>query len=218
MKITMAIASLALITIAGVIPATAQDHNYIPLESGNDHRYENMDNPALTVRIYYEEGPAGASISTQEFMVNGEIVAALQAHFIGNDEGDVIWIGPVIGGELVPFTSTYLTIDAPLFAGKIWSFEASHPIFGLVEVTAEVVAEEWLTVPGIGDLYCYKVHRDEVYENQGSLSTDHWYADGFGDVKFTEPRSGTAEPYLVTAADVVSVEAKTWSGVKSLYR
>ena len=149
-------------------------------------------------------------------MVNGEVVGMIRGHFTGNDEGDVIWIGPEIGGDLIPFSSTYLAIDAPLFAGKAWSFETSHPIFGAMEFTAEVVAEEWISVPGIGNFYCFKVHYDEVWENVGPVIADRWYADGFGEVQFLD--GPAPDPFLVTAAIVIPVEEKTWSSVKSFYR
>ena len=89
-------------------------------------------------------------------MVNGSVVSTQRGHFTGTPEGDVIWLGPEMGGNLIPFSSQYLRIDAPLFAGKTWSFETSHPMFGAIQFTAEVVAEEMLNVPGIGSLYCYQ--------------------------------------------------------------
>jgi hypothetical protein len=197
--------------------AVAQDHNYIPLEPGNELWYVNTGDPSLTAHTFFEAGPGGTSIFNAEFMANGSVVAGVRGHFTGTPEGDVIWIGPEMGGNLVPFTSQYLTIDAPLFAGKTWSFETSHPIFGAMQFTAEVVAEEFLNVPGIGTLYCYKVHYDEFWENLGPQVADRWYADGFGLVKFFSPNV-SPDPYIVTAGVVIPVEEKTWGWVKALYK
>jgi len=200
-----------------VVSAAAQDHHYIPLEPGNELWYANTGDPSLTAHTFFEEGPVGTSIFNAEFLVNDVIVTSVRGHFTGTDEGDVIWLGPEIGGNLIPFTSQYLTIDAPLFAGKTWSFETSHPIFGAIEFTAEVVAEEWLEVPGIGNLYCFKVHYDESWENVGPLVTDRWFADGFGEMQFLD-LALSPDPYLVTAGIVIPVEEKTWGEMKSLYR
>ena len=213
----LSIAAMLLIMTIGVVSVMAQDHHYIPLEPGNELWYTNTGDPSLTSHTFFEEGPGGTSIFNGEFLVNNAVVVAVRGHFTGTTEGDVIWIGPEIGGSLIPFSSQYLTIDAPLFAGKSWSFETSHPIFGAIQFTAEVVAEEWLNVPGIGNLYCFKVHYDEVWENVGPIVSDRWFADGFGEVKFLD-LALAPDPYLVTAGVVIPVEEKTWGGVKSFYR
>jgi hypothetical protein len=197
--------------------AVAQDHNYIPLEPGNELWYVNTGNPSLTAHTFFEAGPGGTSIFNAAFLANDSVVAAVRGHFTGTPEGDVIWIGPEIGGSLIPFSSQYLTIDAPLFTGKTWSFETSHPIFGAIQFTAEVVAEEWLNVPGIGSLYCFKVHFDELWENAGPIVSDRWFADGFGEVQFHD-LAFAPDPYLVTAGIVIPVEEKTWGWVKALYK
>ena len=195
--------------------ALAQDHTYIPMEPGNELWYENTGDPSLGTHIFWEAGPDGASIFNAEALVDGEVVDTISGHFTGNDEGDVIWIGPEIAGNLIPFTSTYLIIDAPLFAGKTWSFETSHPNFGTVSFTAEVVAEEWVTAPGIGDLYCYKVHYDETWSNVGQIVADRWYADGFGEVQFLTARA--PDPFLVYSAIVIPVEQQSLSEVRSIF-
>jgi hypothetical protein len=197
--------------------AVAQDHNYIPLEPGNELWYVNTGDPSLTAHTSFEAGPGGTSIFNAEFLANGSVVTTQRGHFTGTPEGDVIWIGPEIGGDLIPFSSQYLIIDAPLFAGKTWSFETSHPIFGAIQFTAEVVAEELLIVPGIGTLYCYKVHYDELWENLGPQVADRWYADGFGEVKYFSP-GFSPDPFIVTAGVVIPVEEKTWGWVKALYK
>ena len=217
MKTAKGFVLVFLFMIVLVVSAAAQDHHYIPLEPGNELWYENTGDPSLTAHTLFEEGPGGASIFDAEFLVNDVVVAAVRGHFTGTTEGDIIWLGPEIGGDLIPFSSQYLMIDAPLFAGKTWSFETSHPIFGAIEFTAEVVAEEWLAVPGIGNLYCFKVHYDQTWENVGPLVTDRWFADGFGEVQFLDP-AFSPDPYLVTAGVVIPVEEKTWGEVKSLYR
>lgn len=216
MKTMLLIMSLAVISSAGVLPASAQDHHYLPLEPGNELWYVNTGDPALTLNAYVEAGPAGTSIFNFERMVNGEVVGTSRGHFVGNDEGDIVWIGPEIGGELIPFSSTYVLIDAPLFLGKVWTFETSHPNWGAIEFTAEVVAEEWISVAGVGNLYCFKVHYDEVWENVGPRFADRWYADGFGQVQFDDVPE--LDPFLVTAAVVIPVEEQTWGSVKSMYR
>ncbi len=214
MKILITV--LACLTLLAA-QAVAQDHNYIPLEPGNELWYVNMADPSLTGHTFFEAGPGGASIRNSEALENGSVVGTQRGHYTGTPEGDVIWVGPEIGGNLIPFSSQYLTIDAPLFAGKTWSFETSHPIFGTIQFTAEVVAEELLNVPGIGTLYCYKVHYDEFWENLGPQVADRWYADGFGLVKFFSPNV-SPDPYIVTAGVVIPVEEKTWGWVKALYK
>jgi len=145
--------------------AVAQDHNYIPLEPGNELWYVNTGDPSLTSHTFFEAGPGGTSIFNSEAIQNGSVVGTQRGHFTGTPEGDVIWIGPEMGGDLIPFSSQYLRIDAPLipfssqylridaplFAGKTWSFETSHPMFGAMQFSAEVVAEEVLNVPGLGE-------------------------------------------------------------------
>ena len=200
-----------------VAQAVAQDHNYIPLEPGNELWYVNTGDPSLTSHTFFEAGPGGTSIFNSEALVNCSVVGSQRGHFTGTPEGDVIWIGPEIGGDLIPFSSQYLRIDAPLFAGKTWSFETSHPIFGAMQFTAEVVAEEMLNVPGIGSLYCYKVHYDEFWENAGPIASDRWFADGFGEVQVLD-LAVAPDPYLVTAGVVIPVEEKTWGDVKASYK
>jgi len=118
---------LACLTLLATL-AVAQDHNYIPLEPGNELWYVNTGDPSLTSHTFFEAGPGGTSIFNSEALVNGSVVGSQRGHFTGTPEGDVIWIGPEIGGDLIPFSSQYLRIDAPLFAGKTWSFETSHPM------------------------------------------------------------------------------------------
>ena len=217
MRATRYCTGLVLIMTIFVSFASAQDHNYAPLEPGNELWYENTGDATLAAHIFFEAGPAGTSIFNAEHLVNGEVVNAIRGHFSGNQDGDVFWLGPEIAGDLIPFSSTYVMIDAPLFTGKSWSFETSHPIFGDIEFAAEVLAEDWLAVPGVGNLYCFHVHYEEVWENFGPRSADRWFADGFGEVQFIDPFS-SPDPYLVTAAIVIPVEEQTWSSVKSMYR
>ncbi len=207
---------LACLTLLTTL-AVAQDHNYIPLEPGNELWYVNTGDPSLTSHAFFEAGPGGTSIYNSVALANGSVVGGQRGHFTGTPEGDVIFLGPEMGGVLIPFSSQYLRIDAPLFAGKTWSFETSHPVFGNIQFTAEVVAEEMLNVPGIGDLYCYKVHFDEFWENAGPQVSDRWYADGFGLVKIFSP-GAFPDPFIVTAGVVIPVEGKTWGGVKALYK
>ncbi len=171
----------------------------------------------MTGHTFFEAGPEGTSIFNGVFMENDTVVGAIRGHFSGTPEGDVIWVGPEIGGALIPFSSQYLTIDAPLFTGKTWSFETSHPIFGAMQFSAEVVAEEWLNVPGIGSLYCFQVHYDEFWENAGSIASDRWFADGFGEVKNLD-LSISPDPFIVTSGIVIPVEEKTLGAVKALYK
>jgi len=128
---------LACLTLLATL-AVAQDHNYIPLEPGNELWYVNTGDPSMTSHTFFEAGPGGTSIFNSEAIANGSVVGTQRGHFTGTPEGDVIWIGPEMGGDLIPFSSQYLRIDAPLFAGKTWSFETSHPMFGAMQFSAEV--------------------------------------------------------------------------------
>jgi hypothetical protein len=211
------IATLLLIMTSGVTSALAQDHHYLPLLPGNEWWYVNTGNPSLTIHSFFEEGPDGASIFNSETLLNGEVVSNVRGLFSSTEEGDINFLAVDMGGSWVPFTLPYVQIDAPLFTGKTWSFESAHPVFGLIDFTAEVVAEELVTVPGVGTLYCYKVHFEEVWENFGSLVSDRWFADGFGEVKLLD-QGMAPDPFIVTAGNVVQTERNTWDELKALYR
>ncbi len=181
--------------------ALSQAHHYLLVSPGTEKWFMDEGNPLEQLRWFYPGDMIGEGhVRINEYSFDGNVSLSVCTHHSTYDGGDVFGLGACEDPM-----SPILYIDAPLWVGKTWTYS-----IGEDEFRTEVFAEEELTVPFGGPFPCFVLEK----RRNGVLSGYTWVNDGLGHLKLQD-WTGTA---YVLISGGVSVENRSWGGIKTLFR
>jgi hypothetical protein len=216
--------------LLGAPPAGAQD--YFPLQEGYLWRYEGIAGAGETnvvqgtVTLFGEEASV---IDYQESTVN----TGLENYWTTEADGDVKLWGFFREVENIgrAYDPPILVLDAPLSVGASWSTEVdiySYPdlVYLATGVVSFEVLEEGVVVVPAGAFFAYGIVNTFAASAHGGFSLSgekapgtrgsapRWYSASVGLVQYDSDQL-----YQLEYSNLpVSIEATTWSRVKTPYR